>query len=49
LLVTSCVHRAEAFASEGFVQQKKIEWETVTGLLQMPNDTGTVAVIDGGM
>ncbi|KAJ9121784.1 hypothetical protein QFC22_002406 [Naganishia vaughanmartiniae] len=34
-------------AGAGFVQQKKIEWETVAGLLQMPNDTGTVAVVDG--
>ncbi|KAJ9111710.1 hypothetical protein QFC19_001070 [Naganishia cerealis] len=34
-------------AGAGFVQQKKIEWETVANLLQIPDDTGTVAVVDG--
>lgn len=32
----------------GFVQERTVEWETVTSLLPVPEDTGSVFVIDGG-
>lgn len=45
-LSCSSVDRAHRFV--GFVQQRTIEWETVSSLLPVPQDTGSVFVVDGG-
>lgn len=42
------LHTARADSIAGFVQQRTIEWETVASLLPVPNDTGSVFVVDGG-
>lgn len=31
-----------------FALQRTFEWETATARLAMPDDTGSVAVVDGG-
>lgn len=40
--------RNRADVPVGFVQERTVEWETVTSLLPVPEDTGSVFVVDGG-